>query len=288
MKFVLSTSFNKIDEIKQLAVAAEQAGFGSISFSDHVVNPEQLSTPYPYTDDGARRWPEFTEWPDIWVMIGALSSITSTLRFSQNIFVLPERNPFLVAKAISTAAVLSDNRVDLSVGVGWSADEFKLLQQDFKTRGRRTDEMIAVMRKLWTGEYVEHHGEHYQFDRVEMNPAPTEAIPLWIGGISTAALKRVARLDAGWLTDLQSSAEIIDSIDQIHQFRAQQGLSGPFRVMATPNDAYEPNGYGRLADKGVSHILTQPWMMYFGPDATIEQKIESLFKFADDVIQPMS
>ena len=288
MKFVLSTSFNKIDEIKQLAVAAEQAGFESISFSDHVVNPQQLTTPYPYTDDGARRWPEFTEWPDIWVMIGALSSITTTLRFTQNIFVLPERNPFLVAKAISTAAVLSNNRVDLSVGVGWSADEFKLLQQDFKTRGKRTDEMIAIMRKLWTGDYVEHQGEFYQFDKVEMNPSPSEPIPLWIGGISRPALKRVARLSAGWLTDLQSSAEIIESIEQIIQYRQEYGISGDFNVMATPNDAFEPNGYGKLANKGVTHILTQPWMIYFGPDATIEQKIESLFKFSHDVIVPMT
>jgi len=151
MHFVLSTSFSSVTDLKKIAIAADECGWEAMSFSDHVVNPEKLNTPYPYTENGERRWQPFTDWPDPWVMIGALASITTRLKFTNNIFVLPMRNPFLVAKAISTAAIISDNRVIPAIGVGWSKDEFELLQQDFHTRGKRADEMIAIMRLLWTG-----------------------------------------------------------------------------------------------------------------------------------------
>lgn len=241
MKFVLSSSFCELKDIPKLAVAADKAGWSGISFSDHVVHPQQLKMPYPYTDDGERRWPEFTQWPDPMVMIGALASITENIEFMNNIFVLPMRNPFLTAKAVSTAAILSDNRVNLCIGVGWSKDEFELLEQDFHTRGKRCDEIVTILRKLWQGGWQEHDGQFYPFDKLEMTPAPTKQVPIWVGGISKAALKRAARLGDGWVTDLQPSQEIIDSIEAIREYRKEYGRDHlPFNVMATPNDAFLP------------------------------------------------
>ena len=127
MKFVLSTSFSTVAHLTELAPVADTHSWHSMSFSDHVVNPAEINTPYPYTDDGSRRWQPFTDWPDSWVMIGALATITKRLRFTNNIFVLPMRNPYLVAKAISTAAIVSNNRVTAAFGVGWSRDEFELM-----------------------------------------------------------------------------------------------------------------------------------------------------------------
>ena len=89
MKFVLSTSFSSVAHLTKLAPVADTHGWHSMSFSDHVANPETIHTPYPYTEDGGRRWPPFTDWPDPWVMIGALATITEKLRFTNNIFVLP-------------------------------------------------------------------------------------------------------------------------------------------------------------------------------------------------------
>lgn len=152
MKFVLSTSFSKIEHLMQLAPVADETGWEALTFSDHVVHPKTISTPYPYTEDGSRRWEAFTEWPDPWVLIGALAGITKRIRFTNNVFVLPMRNPFMAAKAISTAAVVSNNRVTLTIGMGWSSDEFALVGQQFERRGKRADEMVEVMRKLWTGE----------------------------------------------------------------------------------------------------------------------------------------
>jgi probable F420-dependent oxidoreductase len=256
-----------------------------MSFSDHVANPQDISTPYPYTADGSRRWPPFTDWPDPWVMIGALATITEQLRFTNNIFVLPMRNPFLVAKAISTAAVVSNNRVTPAIGVGWSGDEFALMGADFKTRGKRTDEMLEILRLLWTGKLVEYKGEHYQFDALEMNPAPTGYIPIWIGGISEPAMRRAARLGDGWVTDLQTSDEIIACINRIKVWRKEYGRDHlPFEVMATPSDAWNYDGYKRLEDAGVTHILTMPWPFYHGDTDELEKKIDSVKRYSDDII----
>ena len=287
MKFVLSTSFSPVAHLKAIAPVAEAAGWEAMSFSDHVVHPESLSTPYPYTEDGSRRWGAFTDWPDPWVTIGALAAITTSLRFTNNIFVLPMRNPFLVAKAISTAAVISDNRVIPAFGVGWSRDEFELLGQEFSNRGKRMDEMMEILRLLWSGEWVEYRGEHYQFPKLEMNPTPPGDIPIWIGGISPPAMRRAARLADGWVTDLQSSAEIAESIAQILRWREEYGRSGPFAVMATPSDAWDYDSYRRLEDDGVTHILTMPWAFYFGETDELEEKLEGTRRFAGDIIERM-
>lgn len=285
MKFVLSTSFSTVSHLTALAPVADQCGWHAMSFSDHVVNPEQINTPYPYTDDGSRRWQPFTDWPDPWVMIGALAAITENLRFTNNVFVLPMRNPYLVAKAISTAAIISNNRVTPAFGVGWSADEFALMQQDFRTRGKRADEMVEIMRLLWSGDMVSYEGKHYQFDAMEMNPAPTARIPLWFGGISDPAMKRAARIGDGWVTDLQTSDEIIECIGRITSWREEYGRADEaFEIMATPSDAWDVDGYKRLADAGVTHILTMPWPFYHGDTDELDKKIDGVKRYADDII----
>lgn len=288
MKFVISMAYNPIADIIELAKTADDCGWDAITFSDHVVHPERITTPYPYTETGERRWEAFTDWPDPWVIIGACAAVTRRLQFTTNVFVLPVRNPFLVAKAVSTAAIVADNRITLTIGVGWSKDEYQLLQQDFHTRGKRCDEMIEILRKLWTGKMVEHHGTHYQFDRLEMNPAPTAPIPIWVGGISEAAHRRAARLGDGWLSDLQPSQEIIDTVRTIQGYRREYGREEqPFSVMASPSDAYDIDGYRRLEENGVTHLLTMPWAFYHGADATLEQKKDGIRRFADEVIARM-
>ncbi len=285
MKFVLSTSFSTVAHLTAIAPLADTHGWHAMSFSDHVVNPETINTPYPYTEDGSRRWQSFTDWPDPWVMIGALAAITTRLRFTNNVFVLPMRNPYLVAKAISTAAIISNNRVTPAFGVGWSEDEFQLMQQDFRTRGKRADEMVEIMRLLWSGEMVEYQGQHYQFAPMEMNPAPSQPVPIWFGGISNPAMKRAARQADGWVTDLQSSKEIIESIGKIQQWRKEFGREDlPFEIMATPSDAYDVDGYKRLQDAGVSHILTMPWPFYHGDTDELEKKVDGVKRYADDII----
>lgn len=284
MKFVISGAFQPPGHLIPLAIAAEEAGFEAISFSDHAVYPEKLDTPYPYTEDGSRRYDETTQFPDPWVVIGALSAVTKRLRFTNNVFVLPMRNPFLAAKAIATAAAMSNDRVTLTIGVGWSRVEFELVGQEFRRRGARADEMLEVMKKLWSGGMVEHAGEFYRFERLELTPPiPAAPIPVWVGGISDLALKRAARND-GWLSDLQTTAEILECIEKLRAYRRALGRDESFEVMASASDAHDVAGYRRLGEGGVTHVLTMPWALYHGLTDDLDQKVDGIHRYAQDVI----
>ena len=288
MKFVISAAFQPPEHLVPIAIAADEAGYEAIASSDHAVYPETLDTPYPYTEDGVRRYDETSHFPDPWVLAGALSSVTKRLRFTTNVYVLPMRNPFMAAKQLATAAALSNDRVTLTIGVGWSNLEFKLVGQEFKRRGARTDEMLEVIQKALTGEWFEHHGEFYDFDRLKLTPPiPTKPIPVWVGGISDFALRRAARND-GWLSDLQTSAEIIECIDKVRAYRKDLGRSDTFDVMASASDAHGVDGYQQLGDAGVNHILTMPWAFYHGLTEDLDKKIDGIKRFADDVITKMS
>ena len=144
------------------------------------------------------------------------------------------------------------------------------------------------MKKAWTGEWIEHQGEFYQFDRLKLTPPiPKSPIPIWVGGISDFALKRAARND-GWLSDLQTSAEILECIEKIRGYRADAGRTGPFDVMASASDAHDIDGYRRLGDGGVTHILTMPWAFYHGLTEDLDQKLDGIKRYGEDVVAKMA
>jgi len=190
VKFVTSMAFSDPSQLGALARGAEQAGFACLTLSDHVVHPAHIETPYPYTPDGQPRWEPFTDWPDPWIAIATMAAVTERIRFFTSVYVLPMRNPFLVAKTVGTAAVMSGNRVSLGIGAGWMRDEFDLMQQPFDGRGRRMDEMLEVLQRLWSGGMVEYHGEFYDFAPLEMSPVPSAPIPIYVGGVSKPARRR--------------------------------------------------------------------------------------------------
>ncbi|MCB0895112.1 MAG: LLM class flavin-dependent oxidoreductase, partial [Nocardioidaceae bacterium] len=113
MRFSISTAFQPVDHLSVLARAADELGYHSMAVPDHVVDLEELATPYPYTSDGSRRWSYDAAWPDPWVLVGSLAAVTTRLRFLTSIYVPAIRSPFQVAKSVGTAAVLSGNRVAL-------------------------------------------------------------------------------------------------------------------------------------------------------------------------------
>ena len=117
-----------------------------------------------------------------------MAAVTERLRFFTNVYVLPMRNPFVVAKTVGTAAVLSGNRVSLGIGMGWCEEEFELLEQPFRRRGKRADEMLDLLRALWTGEMIEHHGEFYDVAPARDEPAGHRA-----DARSTSAARRTRR-----------------------------------------------------------------------------------------------
>jgi alkanesulfonate monooxygenase SsuD/methylene tetrahydromethanopterin reductase-like flavin-dependent oxidoreductase (luciferase family) len=145
MRFAISLAFQPVDQLVALAREADACGYDALAIPDHVVELENLATPYPYTSDGRRRWDHSAEWPDPWVLTGALAQVTQRIRFFTSVYVPALRSPYQVAKSVGTAAVLSGGRVALGVGVGWCREEFELMGQDFSTRGSRTDEALELL-----------------------------------------------------------------------------------------------------------------------------------------------
>jgi probable F420-dependent oxidoreductase len=282
MKFYISSAFLNTWEIVEVAKAADDLGYDGIGIPDHIVNLETLNTPYPYTKDGQRRWQPFTEWPDPWVLIGALAQVTTRLRFVTTVYIPAMRNVYSAAKAIGTAAYLAGGRVELGVGVGWCAEEFALMEQRFAKRGKRTDEMLELMQALWSPDWTEFDGESYQTPKMEMQPTPPR-IPVYVGGLSDTALRRAARHD-GWIGDLIKTDDAITAAARLRQLRAEDGLTmDEFTILTPLTDAFTIADYQRAEDAGITGILTMPWMFYAGPDASLAEKVDGMKKFRKDL-----
>ncbi len=281
MRFYVSSAFLSTAELVEIARAAEELGYEGIAIPDHVVNLETLKTPYPYTPDGQRRWQPFTDWPDPWVLVGAMSAVTQRLKFVTTVYIPAMRDPYSAAKAIGTAACLSNGRVELGIGVGWCEEEFDLLGQPFAKRGKRTDEMVELMKALWQPGWTEFEGEFYSTPRLEMTPTPPP-IPVYSGGLSDIALRRAARND-GWIGDLIGLEQATSSINRIRELRAEKGLGMEGYTVITPLvDAFLPDHYRRAEEAGIHAVLTMPWVFYCGPTPTLGEKIDGMRRFRDD------
>jgi probable F420-dependent oxidoreductase len=282
LKFYISSAFLNTREIVEIAKAADELGYDGIGIPDHVVNLETLETPYPYTKDGERRWQPFTDWPDPWVLAGALAQVTTRLRFVTTVYIPAMRNPYSAAKAIGTAAVLANGRIELGIGVGWCREEFALMGERFDARGKRTDEMIELMRALWSPDWTEFDGRFYQTPRLEMQPTPPP-IPVYAGGLSDAALRRAARND-GWIGDLIKTEHAIEAVGKLRDLRAENGSTmDDFTILTPLTDAFTTADYRRVADAGITGIITMPWMFYSGPEATLDDKIDGMQRFRKDL-----
>lgn len=282
MKFYVSLAFLDTTEVVEIAKAADDLGYEGLGIPDHVVNLETLATPYPYTKDGSRRWEAFTDWPDPWVLIGGLALVTSRTRFVTTVYLPAMRDPYSAAKAIGTAAVLAGGRLELGIGVGWCEEEFTLMGQQFARRGKRTDEMLELMKELWKPGWTEFDGEFYQTPKLEMEPTPPP-IPVYVGGLSDIALRRAARHD-GWIGDLITTDRALERIGKLRELRAEKGLRmDDFEVLTPLTDAFTPEHYERAEAGGITGIITMPWMFYAGPQATTAEKIDGMKRFRKDL-----
>lgn len=198
--------------VARLARAIEDMGYDHIDVFDHVVMGYPLSgrPPGPYQ-------------PTIPILealmvLSHLAAVTSRVGLGTEVLVLPQRQPTLVAKQVSTLDTLSGGRVRLGVGVGWQASEYEALGEDFVPRGARMDEAIALLRACWGDARIDFAGAHYRVEAMAMEPKPVQgrALPIWIGGNSGPAYRRAGRLGDGWLasrvTDAAGARQAIASI----------------------------------------------------------------------------
>lgn len=253
--------------------------------SDHVVRPRAIASRYPYSASGEMATDETTPYLDPWVLVGALSRATKTLRFMSYVYIPALRDPFSVAKSVATAAVVSGGRVLLGVGVGWMAEEFALVERSFESRGARTDELLEVMRRLMSGDMVEFHGEFYDFPPVQMSPVPAACPPILAGGHSAPALRRAAASD-GWLGVNYDLETVLPILSTIRHLRKEAGRDGrPFDVAIALNASPDQADLDRLEDAGVTMIVNPPLLRADGGMSSFEEKRDVLEAYAARFIE---
>jgi probable F420-dependent oxidoreductase len=222
----------------RVAEKAEALGYDTVWFSDHIVIPTEVKSFYPYDPSGKMPFnPSEPYWEPLTV-IGYVAGRTSRLRLGTSVLILPYRNPIVTAKMLATLDVLSNGRVTLGAGVGWMEEEFKAIGLDtYARRGAYSDECIRIFRELWTKDNPSFQGEFHQFSNIRCEPRPVQpgGLPIWIGGHTPQAIRRVARLGDGWQPLVQRPpadlppAEMQEKIAQLRAF-AQQAGRDPRRI----------------------------------------------------------
>jgi probable F420-dependent oxidoreductase len=292
MRFSYAESMIDPSFYPPLVRAAEEAGYHSMVIPDSICYPLHADSVYPYSPDGSREFLEGKPFVEPFSLIPFLGAVTSRIRFTTFVVKMPIRNPVLLAKQATSTAVLTANRLVLGVGTSPWREDYDVLGVDWASRGRRMDESIAILRGLAAGGYFEHHGRCFDLPPVQIAPVPAEPIPVLIGGHSDAALRRAARLGDGWMHGGGDPADLPRLLARLGDFRRECGTADgarPFEVHVISTDAYTVDGVRRLEEQGVTDVIIGfRWPYTVGPDAEpLGQKIDSLRRFADDVIAKM-
>jgi probable F420-dependent oxidoreductase len=205
--------------IKDYAQAAEQVGFRHILTYDHVIGGNPASRPGwkpPYS--------HLDSFHEPFVLFGYLAGITKEIELVTGIIILPQRQTVLVAKQAAALDVLSGGRLRVGIGIGWNPVEYEALGENFHNRGRRSEEQIEVMRKLWTQELVSFDGRWHKITDAGINPLPVQRpIPIWFGGSDERGWRRLAKLGNGWFPLLAPDEKCRAAIEKIRLYAREAG-----------------------------------------------------------------
>ncbi len=285
MRFSYAESMCDTSHYAPLARACDEHGWTSFVVPDSVCYPRDSDSSYPYTPDGDRRFLEDKPFIEPFVLMAALSAITTRLRFTTFVVKLPIRHPVLVAKSVASLACLSGDRLAFGVGVSPWPDDFRITGVPWQGRGGRTDEAIAIVRGLCRGDFFEFHGKHFDIEPIKISPVPNVPIPILIGGHSEAALRRAARLGDGWMHAGGDGAMLTQFLVRLRELRREAGRDGePFEIHAISLEAYDLDGIRRLEDAGITDVIVGFRDPYRGPDEPLEKKLDALRWYADRVI----
>lgn len=241
--------------IRDYTQAIEEIGFDYLLAYDHILgaNPERPGGwrgPYTFRDT----------FHEPLTLYAWLAGLTRRLEFVTGILILPQRQTALVAKQAAQVSLLSGGRLRLGVGIGWNAVEFSALGQNFHRRGRRLEEQVMLLRRLWTEPLVTHVGVEESIADAGLNPLPPRPIPIWFGGDADVALRRMARLGDGWIPNWMPVERLQATLATLRGYIAEEGrdparfgIDVRIHVTRTPESDWRREAE-QLAAMGVTHV----------------------------------
>jgi probable F420-dependent oxidoreductase len=280
MRFTLMLSRGEHQQFQAIAQAAEASGWTSITIPDSLFFPRTTESDYPYADtDNIRAYISATPFIEPFVAMTWMAAVTKTLRFYPAVMKVPVRQPLVLAKALGSLAVISNNRVSLGAGLGPWREDFTYNGVAFEKRGRLMDECIEIIRGALSGDYFEFHSENYDIGPIKMNPVPDKPVPILYGGHSKAALARAARLCDGWISANADTETLNSLIRGLNAQRERYGTLGrtDFEIHVMDVTASTADDYKRLADLGATDIVT-------GFASEGQEMIDQVRRFGEKII----
>ena len=283
MKFGIMFSntgaFAQPEHAVALATAAEDAGFESLWTVEHVIVPQNYESVYPYNRAGKLPGDFSNDVPDPVVWMSYIAAVTSAIRLSTGILILPQRHPLYVAKEFATLDKMSDGRAMLGIGIGWLKEEFEALGIPFEDRVARAEESMQALRSLWRDEVASFEGQQFSWQDVGSNPKPVQpgGVPIIVGGHVPAAARRAARFGDGFFPGR------IDRLDELLQVLREECLRinrDPAEVeLTTGTPDMSLDNIRLMADKGISRLVVPP------PGRNADDIRRGIEQFAETIIR---
>jgi alkanesulfonate monooxygenase SsuD/methylene tetrahydromethanopterin reductase-like flavin-dependent oxidoreductase (luciferase family) len=284
MRFICQFGMGAVDHNIPFAVAAEAAGFDGIACGDSFMYPKHSDGKYPYTPDGDRSFIERIPFIESGILMSAWAAVTKKVSFYPSVYKFPSRHPVQVAKMMTSLAVLSDERLKFGIGLSPWEEDFTVFGLEFKSRVRRLVEGVEIMRGLMTGEYFGYNGRIYQFPEIKLNPVPKKPIPILLSGHAEPAMRRAAEIGDGWISANVSYNVLKPLVTQIKRYRSEIGSSSrAYEIHVHDTDLVDVATARRTADLGATDAQVMPWMRQ-NPNANLQEKIDSIKRFGDEVI----
>lgn len=289
MKFGVQTLFGgpvacQPEFIVATGQALEERGFSHLWAAEHVVNFQNYQSRYPYSDDGVPPFAADTGIIEPFTALTFLAAHTSKIKLGTGISILPQRNPVYFAKQAADVDVLSGGRVVVGVGTGWSAEEFAALNVPFEHRGSRTRDYLQVVKSLWCDEVSSFNGEYYQLPACVQTPKPVQSPhpPLFFGGESNPALRRVAEFGQGWMGYRLTPQSLPERLAKLALMLDKYGRSlNDIEIAISPYDSTcDLDTIKQFSDLGVAQIIV------VGFAENLDQMLQLLDGFAENLVVP--
>ncbi len=264
-------------KVRDYAQAVEEIGYDHILTFDHVLGgnaaTHDLQGPYKHTDS----------FHELFVLYGYLAAVTQNIELASGIIILGQRQTALVAKQAAAIDILSNGRLRLGIGIGWNDIEYEALGMNFENRGKRSEEQIDVMRKLWCNELITYEGKWHKITDAGLNPLPVQQpIPIWFGGHAEAVMRRVATIGDGWFPIFEIDDNGRKELDKLRSYIAEAGRdtseigieSFNTAAVTTPDDCAKSASAWKT--EGATHISFNTMNAGF---KTLDEHIDAVRRF---------